>query len=109
MEINPKLVGIRIMQKRKENKFSQEKLAEMIDISKNHLSSIECGVNLPTVKVTQNICNALGGTFDYYYLGRINEESEEEIIKVFQQLSEKEQKIALELICFYIQRGHKFD
>lgn len=37
MEINQKLVGIRIMQKRKEYNFSQEKLAELIDISKNHL------------------------------------------------------------------------
>lgn len=109
MEINPKLVGIRIMQKRKEKKWSQEKLAEMIDISKNHLSSIECGVNLPTVKVTQNICNALGGTFDYYYLGRINEETKEKIIKSFQKLSENEQKVALELINFYVQHGHKFD
>lgn len=30
MKINPKLVGIRIMQKRKEKSYSQEKLAELM-------------------------------------------------------------------------------
>lgn len=53
MKINPKLVGIRIMQKRKEKSYSQEKLAELIDISKNHLSSIECGHNLLPLKSHQ--------------------------------------------------------
>lgn len=72
MEVNAKLVGIRIMQKRKEYGYSQEKLAELIDISKNHLSSIECGHNLPTIKVSTKICNILGGTLDITILVKLN-------------------------------------
>lgn len=103
MKINPKLVGIRIMQKRK------EKLAELIDISKNHLSSIECGHNLPTIKIASKICNILGGTLDYYYFGKIDEHSESEIINLFKQFSPDEQRIAIQLMRTYIDTKYKFD
>lgn len=109
MEINPNLVGIRIMQKRKEHNYSQEKLAELIDISKNHLSSIECGHNLPTIKIVAKICNNLGGTFDYYYFGKIEECNKSEVIQLFQQLSQDEQETAKELLNVYIHNKYKFD
>lgn len=109
MEVNAKLVGIRIMQKRKEYGYSQEKLAELIDISKNHLSSIECGHNLPTIKVSTKICNVLGGTLDYYCFGKIEQQNKEQIIQLFQQLSQDEQNIAMELIKTYIDNKYKFD
>ena len=41
MKLDNKYIGIRILQKRKENGLSQEELSEKIGISKNHLSSIE--------------------------------------------------------------------
>lgn len=40
MKIDKKLIGIRIMTKRKECGLSQETLAEIIGYSKNHLSSV---------------------------------------------------------------------
>lgn len=97
------------MQKRKEYGYSQEKLAELIDISKNHLSSIECGHNLQTIKVSTKICNVLGGTLDYYYFGKIEQQNKEQIIQLFQQLSQDEQNIAMELIKTYIDNKYKFD
>lgn len=109
MKINKELVGIRIMQKRKEYGYSQEQLAELIGISKNHLSSIERGHNLPTSKLIENISNVLGGSFDYYYLGRINQETEEKIIHLFQNLTENEQTITIKLIESYIDNRVIFD
>lgn len=109
MDIIPELVGIRIMHKRKEHGYSQEQLSELINISKNHLSSIERGHNLPTVKVTHNICNVLGGSLDYYYCGKIKSETEEEIIKTFQKLSQTEQENTLFLLNAYINQIRKFD
>lgn len=44
MNIKQKL-GLRIKELRKQNGFSQERLAEMIDISQNSLSKIEIGEN----------------------------------------------------------------
>lgn len=108
MKISPDLVGIRIMQKRKEMGFSQEKLAELIDISKNHLSSIECGHHLPTVKVTQSLCNVLGGTFDYYYIGEIKDDSKSEILELFEKLSPTEREYVLLLLNTYVNNKYKF-
>jgi transcriptional regulator with XRE-family HTH domain len=107
MEINPELVGIRIMNKRKEHGLSQEQLAELIDISKNHLSSIECGHNLPTVKIVNKICNSIGGSFDYYYAGKINPEIENKILKLCQKLSDEEQQITIELLKAYVHSKYK--
>ena len=77
LNFDKKLIGIRIMQKRKEHGLSQEKLAEKIGISKNHLSNIERGNNTPTLKFLFDICNVLGETPDYYLLGVISNETHE--------------------------------
>lgn len=50
MKIDKKLIGIRIMTKRKECGLSQETLAEIIGYSKNHLSSVERGKYTPYYK-----------------------------------------------------------
>lgn len=69
MKIDKKLIGIRIMTKRKECGLSQETLAEIIGYSKNHLSSVERGKYTPTTNFIIAICNALGETPDYYLIG----------------------------------------
>ena len=55
------------------------------------------------------ICNILGGTLDYYYFGKIEQQNENQIIQLFQQLSQDEQNIAMELIKTYIHSKYKFD
>jgi len=60
------------MQRRKELGMTQEKLAEQIGISKNHLSNIERGKNLPTVPLLFKLCDAMGATPDYYLLGKLS-------------------------------------
>lgn len=75
VEINKKLIGIRIMQRRKSLGLTQEDLAEKVGLSKNHLSNIECGKYLPTTQFIIQICNILGETPDYYLIGKLSEES----------------------------------
>ena len=50
MNDSKRLIGLRIMQRRKELGLSQEKLAEKLGISKNHLSNIERGKYIPTTE-----------------------------------------------------------
>lgn len=52
MEIDKKLIGIRIMQQRKAHGMTQEDLAEKIGYSKNHLSGVECGKYTPTIQLS---------------------------------------------------------
>lgn len=101
LKLDKKLIGIRIMQKRKEQGLSQEKLAEQIGISKNHLSNIERGNNVPTLKFIVDICNILGETPDYYILGIISKETHE-IEQLIRRLPLSQQKTLYILIETYL-------
>lgn len=99
---NPKkLIGLRIMQRRKELGLSQEKLAEKLGISKNHLSNIERSVYIPTVECIFKICEAMGNTPDYYLIGTPSNETDE-IVKLIKTLPRDKQQGIIKLLKFYI-------
>ncbi len=54
-----KLIGHRIKELRKARHFSQEQLAEMLDISQNALSYIETGENFFSSDTLEKLINAL--------------------------------------------------
>ena len=54
-----KLIGHRIKELRKSRHFSQEQLAEMLDISQNALSYIETGENFFSSDTLEELINAL--------------------------------------------------
>lgn len=53
-------IGERIIQRRKNQKISQEKLAIICDIDRTYMSRIEKGIANPSVKVIYKICRNLG-------------------------------------------------
>lgn len=108
LNLDRKLIGIRIMQKRKEHRLSQEKLAEKIGISKNHLSNIERGNNTPTINFLVDICNVLGETPDYYLLGAISKETHE-IEQLIRQLPTPQQNMLCILIKTYLDNVNNID
>lgn len=69
MEINRKEFGKRIAKRRKSLGMNQDDLADMLNISNNHLSSIECGHSVPSLERFCKICGALNVTPDYLLLG----------------------------------------
>lgn len=104
MDINMKLIGKRVRHKREEKGFSQERLAEMLNLSKNHISSIECGKSLLTTKCLMNLYEILGGTPDYYLMGEINQEADS-ITSIVQRLSPKEQVMLQHLLRAYLEKS----
>ena len=101
MELDKNLVGIRIMQRRKEFGLTQDTLSEQIGISKNHLSSIERGINIPTTQTIFRICNILGHTPDYYLIGKLSKEGTR-ALKLIQSMPADSQRILLNLIETYL-------
>ena len=100
MKIDNKLIGIRIMLKRKEKGFTQEELAERIGYSKNHLSSIERGKYTPATTFIIDICNVLGETPDYYLIGN-STETTDKITNLIKTLPPNQQDILIKLLeCF---------
>ena len=59
MEIDYAEVGSRIKHRRKELGMSQEKLAELIDVSVPHMSNIENGKTRFSLQVLVDLTNAL--------------------------------------------------
>ncbi len=95
------LIGLRIMQRRKELRLSQEKLAEKIGISKNHLSNIQRDKYMPTTECIFKICSAMGNTPDYYLVGTPTSETDE-IVNLIKTMPTSNQKKITELLRFYI-------
>ena len=52
-------VGRRIQQVRRSHGLTQEKLAEMVDLSTSYLSNVECGAKTPRLNTFVAIANAL--------------------------------------------------
>lgn len=67
-----KTLGDRIRLRRKELGFSQNKLAELIDISNNHMSAIENGREKPSLEKFITLCDLLKTTPDFLLLGTIH-------------------------------------
>lgn len=101
MNDSKQLIGLRIMQRRKELGLSQEKLAEKLGISKNHLSNIERGKYMPTTECIFKICNTIGYTPDYYLIGAPIAETDE-IVKLIKTLPRDKQQGIIKLLKFYI-------
>ena len=101
MNDSKRLIGLRIMQRRKELRLSQEKLAEKLGISKNHLSNIERGKYMPTTECILKISSILGNTPDYYLVGTPTLETDE-IVCLIKAMPLNEQMKLVELIRFYI-------
>lgn len=101
MDINKKLIGKRIRHRREMAGLSQEQLAEQLNLSKNHVSSIECGKSMLTTKCLITLCSVLGGTPDYYLLGEIVPETDA-ITTLVKRLSPYEQRKLAQLLNAYL-------
>lgn len=64
MEINYKALGKRIKLARIEKDLTQEKLAEMVNLSPTHMSNIESGTANVSLPSLVNIANALSLSLD---------------------------------------------
>ena len=67
-----KTLGIRIKNRRKELHISQGELAEQLNISNKHMSSIENAREKPSLDLLFDICTKLKVTPDYLLLGNMH-------------------------------------
>jgi len=102
VKLNKKLIGTRIMQRRKACGYTQEQLSEKIDYSKNHISSVERGICVPTTQFIFKICSVLGETPDYYLIGKANGQTNE-TARLIESLPPDAQMITRKLIETYIE------
>ena len=91
-------MGERISQKRKERNITQEKLAEIVGVSLQTVSNIECGKKAARPENIAKICLALDTTADYVMLGKKSENDMKGIIKTISVLPEKEYRVITDIV-----------
>lgn len=72
MNIKYDKIGLRLAKRRKELKYTQPQLAEIVGVSKNHISQFENGGSV-SLEVLLDLCDALNITPDYLLLGTIRD------------------------------------
>lgn len=72
MHINLNAMGTRMKRRRKELKMSQAELAEKVNVSNNHIYSIETGKQIPSLTTFVKICEQLDTTPDFLLLGSLH-------------------------------------
>lgn len=102
MDIDKKLIGKRFRHRREAAGLFREQLAEKLELSTNHISSMECGKSLLTTKRLLVLCDVLGGTPNYYLLGEIEPEADR-MITLIKKLSPDEQKTLCRLLAAYLE------
>ncbi len=86
-EIDFKAMGKRIRDKRNELKLTQEKVAEMIDISPSHMGEIERGTSVCSVEVLVNLATVLDLNLDTLVKGINDKNADNAFSEILDTLS----------------------
>lgn len=101
-------MGQRIKTRRKELRIKQTELAELLDISNNHMSSIETGKQKPSLDIFVMICEQLQVTPDYLLLGSMHAGNiPQDITDGLRLCSEEDIELARKLIEILVERNKK--
>lgn len=108
MDVQYKSIGKRIKLRRKELNIKQNELAEKLNISNNHLSSVENGREKPSLELLLNICELLNVTPDYLLLGNMHtNDISQDILTGLRLCSEEDVLLIRNMIELLIKRNHK--
>ena len=104
MAANYKLIGSRIQNRRKELKITQAQMAELLEVSTGYISQIERGAT----KINLDILCQIGEFLDcdvteFLFKNNVPKMSfyEDDIVKDYQQLSDKEREMLARLLREY--------
>ena len=96
MQIDYLDIGNRIRAERNKQNISQEKLAEMVDVGTTHISHIETGNTIPSIKTFIAIINALNLSSDELLRNHIKKAKhifEGELAEIINDCSDEEARI----------------
>ena len=101
-------MGNRIKIRRKELRIKQAELAERLNISNSHMSSIENGRQKPSLDIFIQICNLLNVTPDYLLLGSMHAYNiPQDIIDILRLCNQSDIELAGDFIELLVKRNNK--
>lgn len=100
-------MGQRIKRRRKELKLKQIELAEALNISTNHMSSIENAKQKPSLDTFIRICEELKVTPDYLLLGSIHPSNlPQDILDKLRLCSSQDILLAKKIVELLVERNN---
>lgn len=81
MEVNYRLIGTRLCQRRKELHLTQKKLGDKMHISSSHIFAIETGIKQPSLETLLEFCKTLNINIDYLLNGTLYNELDEQLVE----------------------------
>ncbi len=96
--MNNKIIGINVKKYRRAAGLTQEKLAEMLDISTVHMSHIECGHVSMSLEILVRLCEILKVTPNHILNGAYIDYAEMPSDSIMAGIPEKRQLLARKLI-----------
>ena len=103
-------IGNNLQQIRKSNGYTQEKLAESIDVSVRYISDIEQDRSKPSYEILVRICNLFQVTLDQIfseYLKTKENKKLEYSLAGYEKLS-REDKKTIEYLIMYFNKKQKY-
>jgi len=101
-------MGSRIKIRRIELRIKQAELAERLNISNNHMSSIKNGRQKPSLDIFIQICNLLNVTPDYLLLGNMHAYNiPKDIIDKLRLCNQSDIELAGDFIELLVKRNSK--
>jgi len=93
-------IGKRIKIVRQERKYTQEYLAEKLNVSTQHISDIERGLNGMSIPALMEICKILDIDSDYILFGASND-SKNPINKLIRKMTPEQSMYAEEILTTF--------
>ena len=104
--LNSKEFGKNIRTRRKALGMTQAKLAELLDVSPNHISSIETGKSEASIKIIILLCDILKVTPDNLFLGNMHSNDiSTDLVDIIKCCSEEDQKILYKIAKIYAEKN----
>ncbi|MBQ9945451.1 MAG: helix-turn-helix transcriptional regulator [Clostridia bacterium] len=99
-EIDLKEIGKRIQARRKQQGFTQEQIAELMNVSVQMISNLERGNKSIRIENLINLCKILNVSTDYILIGSRDSAEAHEGDKRLSRLSDKEKELIEMIIDF---------
>lgn len=103
-----KVVGNRIQNLRKNKGLTQEQFAEIVGLSKNYISDIECGKSYVRIDKLIRIINSLQCSADDIFIDLIDcgyKIKSSHLAELLETISKEDQEKALELLSVFIDKS----
>ncbi|SCI61367.1 HTH-type transcriptional regulator immR [uncultured Clostridium sp.] len=108
--MNFKSMGQKIKRARERKGYTQEELAERVNLSVQHISVIERGIKAPRLETFLNIANELDVDADYLLADLLNVSEQltsNELYDMMAEVSKKEKRRILEVVKVLIEMADK--